>query len=484
MKLSAIIRTFARQEDGTILVFWGMALVVVLGIVALSFDIGRLATTQSELQSYADHVALAAAGELDGRSDSITRATAAAANLISDTQSYGNGVKTLAGASDYTLDFYSTLPLADNNPLTLPSPNPSPPQPENAAYVQVVVRPKTVGFPFGSVLSTLLGGTTVTPSTDAVAVAGFTQHACDITPMMFCVPSGFDPVAEIGTMIHLRSGGGATGAWGPGNFAFLSPSGGFAADPNGPCGSLTGQQLERCLMGAESPISQCFSQRGVDMSPGQSVGSMASAVNVRFDLYDSTMQNFRDDPDYSPAPNVISGNVISRVGGGPNPVCSDVSSTDTVPLPRDDCFATGCTRGRIGDGNFSTGLANYIATNYGSAPAWFPANPQTRYEVYLAEIAASGGGNILTGRSETGRAICSSFPSSDPERRVLIAAGIDCAANAINGAKNNVPVDKWVKVFLTEPADRNTKDLFVEVLGTAQGNGQGGVIHDVVQLYR
>ena len=76
----AHLDSFGRDDDGAILVFWAVGLAVFLGVVALSFDTGRIFSTQSELQSFADHVALAAAGELDGADDAITRAQAAAAN--------------------------------------------------------------------------------------------------------------------------------------------------------------------------------------------------------------------------------------------------------------------------------------------------------------------------------------------------------------------------------------------------------------------
>jgi Flp pilus assembly protein TadG len=99
MAMRTRIKGFWLDQSGAILVFWGVSLAVLLGMVAISFDVGRMAATQSELQSYADHVALAAAGELDGRSTAITRATAAAANLVTDRQTYGSGAQTLAGAS-------------------------------------------------------------------------------------------------------------------------------------------------------------------------------------------------------------------------------------------------------------------------------------------------------------------------------------------------------------------------------------------------
>ena len=73
------------------MVFVSICLVVIVGMAALTFDLGRLAATQGDLQSYADHVALAAAGELDGEDDSITRSTSAAEAMIRDRQTFADG---------------------------------------------------------------------------------------------------------------------------------------------------------------------------------------------------------------------------------------------------------------------------------------------------------------------------------------------------------------------------------------------------------
>ncbi|MDI3334884.1 pilus assembly protein TadG-related protein [Defluviimonas aestuarii] len=498
MTFSTKIRQFAQKEDGTILVFWAMALVVVLGFVALSLDVGRLATTQSELQSFADHVALAAAGELDGQNDAITRATAAAANLITDTQTYGNGGQTLGGSADYTLDFYATLP--GNDATALPSPNPSPPQPEDAVYVQVTVNPKTVDFPFGSLLSTLLGGTTVTPSTSASAVAGFTQYACDIAPMMFCIPDptfdASDP-ARVGDMIRLRSGGQGA-AWGPGNFGFLDPT--QVIDANGNCASVpSGPQKLACVLAAAGSITQCVAQRGVDTEPGQKVGITNVSLNMRFDMWPQSMHNKEMiDPVFAPAPNVIKG--VKAKGGACKWNGSDPTG-DTAALPRDDCFP-GCAP--YGDGNWSGGRTDpvngYVAKNYGGNDPHLTAS--TRYEYYLAEIAAAGGpfstSSILNSPplSETGRRMCSPNQYPDPERRVMIIAGVNCdplnGGMTINGNTVGVPVKQFVKVFITEPVQDNgaspaALDMYVEVIGSAHSGSSGGnsgVIHDVVQLYR
>jgi hypothetical protein len=164
-----------------------------------------------------------------------------------------------------------------------------------------------------------------------------------------------------------------------------------------------------------------------------------------------------------------------------------------MPFPPDDCFPS-C--GRIGDGNWSVGRAAYIALNHdGTDPAPLAS---TRYEMYKAEIAAAGGPSsntpILNGKSETGRRQCSPTTVPEIDRRVFIAAGIDCTANPINGAATNVPVKEFFKVFLMRPVGDSTSsppkfDLWVEVVGSAGGNGAGtstlgGVFRDVVELVR
>ena len=478
------IRALAGDDHGGILVFWAVTLSAVLGIVAMSFDFGQKAATQSELQSYADQVAITAAGELDGKSDSITRATNAAASLIVDSQTFATGSQALAGGSDYTLTFYKSLPVNDTASIdpgvtTVPA---------AAIYARATVTPRTVPFSFTGAFDALRGGTTANPTIGAVAVAGFTQYACDITPLMFCIPSpSYQAKDNIGKMILLRAGG--TGAaWGPGDFGFLDPTG-LQVDPSGNCAGLNGATMTRCLIGATGALTQCFSQRGVNTEPGQKVGIENSGYNVRFDIYSGAMSSKDKDPIYAPAPNVIKGQVPK---GGK--ACTQQVSLDTVALPHDTCFAAGtCANGnRFGDGNWTTGRANYVTKNYGVADPH--ASATTRYAYYLAEIASAGGGASKTrilpvGRSESGRPQCSTQQSPDPDRRVVVAAAIDCTANPINGNATGIPVNEFVKLFLTEPVgSTNTFDMYVEVVGSAQsgsgGSGQGGIFHDVVQLYR
>ena len=489
MPILRSIKELRSDENGTMLIIWGVSFAVLFGIVAMSFDIGRIAVTRTELQAYADSVALAAAGELDGQPGAITRAISAA-TLISDSKTYGTGDATLNGAADYTITFLSDLPDSDTGALSAITTDE-----RDAVYAHVVVNNSTVELTFAAAFSALTGNAGPNNLASASAVAGFTQYACDVTPLMFCLPSpSYTAEANKGKMIRLRTGGNGA-AWAPGAFGFLDPNK-IKVDPDGPCAGLNGVKLDACLLGAIGSVTQCFNIRGVDIEPGQKVGIEDAIFNTRFDIYKSIMNGKKNDPDYAPAPNVIKG--IVPKGGGSCIGQNEEISTDTVGLPRDDCFGDG-TCDRFGTGIWSNGRDVYVNTNYGGVhPSADAAAATTRYAYYLAEIAAAGGGgspsDILTGLSETGRPMCSNNQSADPDRRVVIAAGIDCAAHSIQGAATNVPVKEFFKIFLTEPVgDDGTSppklDIWGEIIGTAGGLGGGsgspaGIFRDVVQLYR
>ncbi|MCE5972025.1 pilus assembly protein TadG-related protein [Sinirhodobacter sp. WL0062] len=479
------ISKFARDENGVIIVFWALCLVVVLGFVALSFDLGRYGITRTEYQAFADHVALSAAGELDGGTDAITRAHAAAA-LIADKQHFGIADKTLNGGSDYTLTFFTDLPASDAAAMTLQTTDAT-----EAAYVRATVTPTTVLGTFVNAFSSLMGGGAMDGDIQASAVAGFSLYVCDVTPLMFCVPSGYKADANIGDMILLRSGGQGS-AWGPGDFGFIDPSD-LQVDEKGPCAGLNGQNLASCLIGAIGSITRCVKQKGIDTEPGQKQGIEDAVFNVRFDIYKSVMNGEKNDPAYAPAPNVIKGVVPNGAGQsciGQN----EQISPDTVALPRDDCFASGtCPYARIGNGIWANGREAYETKNYGTTNKY--PNAVTRYDYYLAEIDASkaaSGADILSGRAETGLPTCSNQTPAGPERRVIIAAGVDCTANPVSGAAVDVPVQEFFKIFLTEPVGDDgtsppTVGIWGEIIGSASdgsGGGTGGLVRDVVQLYR
>lgn len=483
-KTAPRLGAFVRGEDGAILILWALFLAVAMGFMALTFDLGRVASTQSELQSYADQVALASAGELDGRPDAIARATAAAANLITDSQTYAEGTTVLSGAASYTLTFLSALPADDRASATATTTDS-----RAARYVNVEVTERTVRTPFAAANAALNGSPTenLASTISASATAGMTSWACDVTPLMFCVPNASWRARDnIGDQILLRSGGGGS-AWGPGNFGFLDVNS-LPVDSTGPCNGLNGAQLYRCLVGAERGITACIrTDAGVDTQTGQRVG-LAEAFNTRFDIFQGGMSGYRTDAAYRPAPNTVQG-TLPR--GGNSCRGNNTTVSDAMPLPRDTCLISG-NCGRFGNGSWNR--AAYVAANHGSIyPAGTTAS-STRYQMYLAEIAAARSrtapNNVpLPGKTETGAPMCHTSVSPDPDRRTVIAAAIDCGANAISGSTRNVVPLEYVKLFMTEPVQSasNDTDILVEVIDTAGGVGSGainGVYNDFIQLYR
>jgi len=66
--------TGIRQEEGAIIVFVALGLVVLIGMMGLAFDLGHAYVNKSQLQNVADASALAGASALDGTADGIDRA--------------------------------------------------------------------------------------------------------------------------------------------------------------------------------------------------------------------------------------------------------------------------------------------------------------------------------------------------------------------------------------------------------------------------
>ena len=159
-------------------------------IAALSFDLGKRSSTHTELQSFADNVALAAAGELDGMPGAITRAQTAANQLIVDEMTFGEGDTVLSGASDFTLQFYQFLP--DNEDAwdtnVLADGYQTPDDDLIARFVRVQVNPVQGQWSFARLLSVFSSAPLPSENVAAEATAGYTSLACDVAPVFFCMP--------------------------------------------------------------------------------------------------------------------------------------------------------------------------------------------------------------------------------------------------------------------------------------------------------
>src|SRR5438128_7699648 len=94
-----IVRAFWHDQRGIALILLSIMLPAIIGFSALTIDMSRVNNLHNDMQKATDALALAAAAELDGRSDAWTRAQNALANLLSnDTMFSDAGVVTLPGS--------------------------------------------------------------------------------------------------------------------------------------------------------------------------------------------------------------------------------------------------------------------------------------------------------------------------------------------------------------------------------------------------
>jgi Flp pilus assembly protein TadG len=78
---------FRRGRDGNIAALTALLLAVLLGSMALSFDLGRAYDLQTEMQSAADAAAIAAGTQLDNSANAINRACLAAVGTTTNCNS-------------------------------------------------------------------------------------------------------------------------------------------------------------------------------------------------------------------------------------------------------------------------------------------------------------------------------------------------------------------------------------------------------------
>ncbi len=177
-------KSFQKDQDGIVTVQMVMFSVMLFGGVGLMMDFGRAYSAHSQMQGYIDQVALAAAEQLDGKSDSITRATAAA-NAVSKKSSFINGDGSFQVSS---LTFMTDAPTDANgnySPSLASTHNTT--APELAKYVLAKATTTSVAVKLLSFASKGNGLTDINIGASAVATAR-TVSCGGLTPLVMCNP--------------------------------------------------------------------------------------------------------------------------------------------------------------------------------------------------------------------------------------------------------------------------------------------------------
>jgi len=492
MRLTGL-RALYRSTEGAVAPTVALSLVALIGMGGIAFDYARMAGMHSELQNAADQAALAAATQLDGKTNAMTRATAAASGLISNLSRLADNQGAIAVPTvQFFQDQGSTAATSD----------------ANARFVRVVVDGREVSYALTPIVGALGSG-----MMDATAMAGIGSSVCKVPPVMICNPAeGSDPTFTVGSYVGkgLRLVG--DGSWAPGNFGFLK--GGDNGNPG----------IVKAVGWVSLPF-DCTPGTGVSTKPGNMGSTIADAFNTRFDVGDSKScpaggtcpASANSTKDLVKADGTGNNECIIHNKGWQesnkpyNPATNAALPTDgskdpdAMGYPRDTCHASGATcsgqasGSKIGDGTWD--IDAYFRVNYGGVnrSGWMAATglpaTATRYDVYRWEMdpthtllngvtvrgtrtVSGSGANALKAR---GAAYCSPSGGITPggsngDRRKLSVAIINCTANGVNGSSTNLPVAKWLDVFLVEPVMKRDKtyktgtasdEVYVEVIGEA-----------------
>jgi Flp pilus assembly protein TadG len=528
------LRSILWSTEGAVAPTIALSLTALVAAGGIAFDYSRMASLDTELQNAADQAALAAASQLNQKTGSMERATAAAQTLIANNTLFANEASTRA-ITVPTVIFYETKADAENevNGFTDVT------EFADAHFVRVAVGARKAYFAFTPIVGALSSG-----DIDAEAVAGVGSAICKVPPVMICnpaEPSGntdedfpFDAAGLTGAGLRLVTVGNGPSAWAPGNFGYLDTNS-DTSNPN--------VELRQALGWVTAP-GDCSELDGVQTRTGAGT-PVTQAINTRFDIYEKANTGngmAASCPSGSTCPASINTTKDVIYKGSPNSAgkCGfannewdlpakqylptsvadlDLTNPAVVPdamgYPRDECHAISingsCSGGKIGNGVWDRDA--YFKVNYawnhtqwttnvatGVTAARITTGTPTRNQVYQWEIANRGqtiGEKVIlnlrkygsgpNGETDYNAPVCSPLQGygagvvpggTNVDRRRISAAVINCNASDVHGGGNTVyPVLKWIELFLVEPSlqrpNTDANDVYVEVIGltTLQASG-------------
>ncbi|RWO42618.1 MAG: hypothetical protein EOS11_15600 [Mesorhizobium sp.] len=484
-----IIRAFWHDQRGIALILVSVMLPAIIGFALLTIDMSRANNLHNDLQKGADAFAVAGAAELDGNPDAIIRSDRAIANLVDNTYKFSNAgpMPTLTNAG-ITRRYLRSLPPNDTDAIRVQDViTDEVGDAGEAEFVEVTVNP--TGFSAIFPASFLTGSTADNNfNVGATSVAGFAGVVvCDMTPLFICNPFPGQNLQDVANNQNFYRKGiklvmGST-SWGPGNMGFLRPavSHGYGE------GDLADDI-------AHVDFPECVNSRGIYTQTGNLAEKAKAAFNTRFDMYGPHFS--KTDASVPPAPNIRKGFDFAPKGNKPGTdPCDKIPGTDLTKfhgLTQDTAYPL--FGGRIGNGLWD--YEGYVATNYPNGELdgfnhedgsdYTNASPPSRYDLYKYEIDNDLVDTLSTG-NETGEPLCHASPSTDPDRRLIYAAIVDCDLfqSELNGQSGSLTAMGFASFFLTEPV--TGEDVLAEIVDIDGNQGRGtmvGFAKDNVQLYR
>jgi len=469
LKLAKLI----RDEKGQIILMFTIMVPVLMGVIGLSLEVGRVYLLHSQLQEMADAAALAGAKLLDGSAGARDNAKAAA-RAVSNPNWWAEVIPTTL-LPDAGFFFYARL----NPDLEATSDL-------DAYYVKVTTSLHGIAPAFLTAV-----GAVNTNQTRATATAANLPVVCNVQPLMMCNPlepdgkdfyeeftnpsnAGYKPGVEFHMKVKgSQTPGGDGNSWAPGDFGLLDPPG----------LNSSGANLIRNLLSSQTP-QFCYAS---NMSPrtGGAVGKVSDGLNTRFDM---PVNGNQTGLDRTPAPNIIRGLYQQNCNNntkynctttfqGQGSSCSPLPANATVPMP-EDAPAGQTTIGNMikGNGTLDTTAANdYWNRHYGPTQPTWPttgATLKSRYQAYRQELGLDGQtAPTLKAGAEQRDPLCTTPGSTDPDRRIINVAIVDCLAQNVHG---NSPIalrpTAYAKMFLFRPSwnyanmSTSTGDVWAELV--------------------
>ena len=258
-----------------------LSLAVLIGVVGLALDLGKLYVVRSELQNSADACALAAVRDLTGATINLSVSEAAGITAGSLNRVFFQGTQVQL-ATDSSVTFSDSL----SNPFVTKG---SVAKPSAIKYVKCTTSLANISNWFVQVLDVLPGNSVANASvsTAAVATTGPAQTTCAI-PVFVCQAGTqvSPPIAgqsyTKGQWIASKTGSPPT--YGPGNFGWA------ALD-----GSNNAVSIRNELTGNYCALPATGSSIG---SPGNKITD-SGAWNSRFGIYANPYSQSADTPDFT-----------------------------------------------------------------------------------------------------------------------------------------------------------------------------------------